>query len=422
MVWFIFLTHKISGNMQINLKPKYNHLSMGLLNKCNEVLVNHNQQKIHHSQNRFKHITKAINSISNGLKLAAYAIAFVATYVFEKCRESSCRSEFQRKTKTQVLSDIAGFNSQQRNMDTVQKEIREFINTEQLFLNKSPEKIAKYEQQALSSYASSYMNYSPVVIEWVHSVLETAMASVPPKRVVFLARDGIAPYEVAKILQQKHPKKYSKVPLSLLYISRKVKDWATENETNKKLFIEYVKQEGLKFNEKCLFIDVGFLGSMIQPVKQMLKDLTPDIQFGYLVSHTQEAHGFMANMEVKLESVKAAGNNAAVRWLEDTHQGVKNSATKLTKDEKGIIHPYIINKKGHSTCKEENPKSYLYKYFGLKAVIDGANDKNLNTQYIKDLNGIPQQWNMATQKSKEIFDQFLMQYFNGKRSSFTKHI
>jgi hypothetical protein len=373
-------------------------------------------------QGRFKPVVKGIHSISKGLTLTVYTIAFIATYAFEKMTETFFRNKFQKKAKIQVNADIANLSLEHPNVAAVQKDIREFIQKEQLFLDKSPEKIAKYEQRALSCYASSYMHYSPVVIEWAHSVLETAMASTPPKRVVFLARDGIAPYEVAKILQKKHPKKYGKVPLSLLYISRKVKDWAVESEKNKQMFIDYVKQEGLRPNEKCLFIDLGFLGSMINPIKKMLKDFTPDIQFGYLVSHTQDAHGFMANMEARLESVKAAGINPAVHWLEDTHQGVQNSATKLFVDGKGIIRPYTVNKKGYITCKEEHPKSYLYKYFGLKAVAEGASDKNCKTQYINDLNGIPQQWNMATQKSKEAFDRFLMQYFNGKRSSFTKHI
>lgn len=330
-------------------------------------------------------------------------------------------SEKHNKIQIQITKDIADFVSDKQNMNSIKNEIHEFVNKEHLFLDKNLEKIAKYEQQALSSYASSYMHYSPVVIEWAHSILETAMASVPPKRAVFLARDGIAPYEVAKILQKKYPEKYGQVPLSLLYISRKVKGWATENEQNKQLLIEYVKQEGLKLNEKCLFIDIGFMGSMIMSIKELLKNLIPDIQFGYLVSHTQNAHGFMANMNVKLESVQAAGGNTAVHWLEDTHQGVQNSPTKLFRDNMGIIRPFTANDKGHATCKEESPKSYLHKHFGLKAVIDGANDKNLSTKYIKNLRGIPEQWNMATQKSKDVFDQFLMQYFKGKRFHYIKH-
>lgn len=339
-------------------------------------------------------------------------------------------SEKHKKLQIQITKDLTDFVCEHRDLNSIKNEIHEFVNKEHLFLDKNPEKIARYEQQALSSYASSYMHYSPVVIEWAHSILETAMASVPPKRAVFLARDGIAPYEVAKILQKKYPEKYGQVPLSLLYISRKVKGWAIENEQNKQLLIEYVKQEGLKLNEKCLFIDIGFMGSMIMSIKELLKNLTPDIQFGYLVSHTQNAHGFMANMkanknEYKLESVQTAGGNTAVHWLEDTHQGVQNSPTKLFRDNMGIIRPFTASVKGHATCKEESPKSYLHKYFGLKAIIDSANDKNLSEEYlsdyIKNLNGIPEQWNMATQKSKDVFDQFLMQYCKGKRSHYIKH-
>lgn len=326
-----------------------------------------------------------------------------------------------QKIETQIRTDIASFKSEHRTLTAIQNEIHNFVINEQLFLDKSPEQIAKYEKRALSCYASSYMHYSPVVIEWAHSVLETAMAFDPPKRVVFLARDGIAPYEAAKILQKKYPQKYGQIPLSLLYISRKVKDWVIANKENTQMFIDYVKQEGLKLNEKCLFIDIGFCGSMIDDLKDLLKDLTPDIQFGYLVSHTPKAQGFMANLSKKLESVKGAGGNQAVHWLEDMHQGVHNSPSRLFRDATGIIRPYTANIQGSTTCKDSIPKSYLYKMFGLKAVIDGAHDMNLSTPYV-DLSAKPEQWKMATQKSKEIFDKFLMQYFNRERISFAKHM
>lgn len=345
----------------------------------------------------------------------------------ENPNNQSTQSTFQNQTKTQkidnqIRTDIANFKSKHHSLTAIQEEINNFVVNEQLFKDKTPEQIAKYEKRALSCYASSYMHYSPVVIEWTHSVLETAMAFAPPKRVVFLARDGIAPYEVAKVLQKKYPEKYGQVPLSLLYISRRVKDWAMANEENTQMFIDYVKQEGLKPNEKCLFIDIGFCGSMIWDIKDLLKDLTSDIQFGYLISHTPNARGFMGNMSKKLESVKGAGQNPAVHWLEDMHQGVHNSPSRLFRDPTGIIRPYIADGKGQTTCKEDVPKSYLNKMFGLKAVIDGANDMDFSTPYVSDLSATPEQWNMAAQRSKDVFDQFLMQYFKRERTSFTKHM
>lgn len=332
---------------------------------------------------------------------------------------------FQTKTQkieNQIRTDIANFKSEHRNLTSIQEEINKFVIDEQLFLDKDPEQIAKYEKRALSCYASSYMHYSPVVIEWAHAVLETAMAFDPPKRAVFLARDGIPPYEVAKILQKKYPEKYGQVPLSLLNMSRKVVDWAGANEENAQLFIDYVKQEGLKLDERCLFIDIGFYGSRIWQIKDLLKDLNLDIQFGYLVSHTPKAQGFMGNMTTTLESVKIVGSNPAVHWLEDTHQGVNNSPSRLFRDHTGIIRPYITDEKGSTTCKVAIPKSYLYKMFGLKAILDGANDMDLSTYYVSDLSTMPKQWNMATHKSKEAFDRFLKQYQNRDRISFTKHI
>lgn len=402
--------------MNIDLKPKYNYMSMYYLNKCSETMTKYNENI--NNRGRFTLLSK----INTSLKLCAYSIAFVATLIFEKSIKYFRRKEYEKKLKVQIQTDIANFKSEHCNLTEIQKDIHQFVVNEHLFLDKDPQQIAKYEERALSCYASSYMHYSPVVVEWVHSILETAMAFTPPKRVVFLARDGIAPYQVAQILQKKYPEKYDNIPLSLLYISRVVKDWSTKNEANKQTFIDYVQQEGLKLNEKCLFIDIGFKGSMIQPIKELLKDLTPDIQFGYLISHTQKAHGYMANRDINMESVRAAGQNPAIHWLEDTLQGVQNTATKLFRDQSGGVHPYIINKKGHTTCKEDVPKSYLFKHFGLKGIIDGANDTTITTPYINEKNGKPQQWNMASQKLKETFDRFLMQYVIGKRVSCTKHI
>lgn len=406
--------------MIVQLKPKYNHMSMGLMNNCMDT-INSCRDEIKSLKGRIRPLIIAGKSLIAGLKLLAYGIAFVAALAFEKLTESSKKKSFQQKLNFQIEGDISSFQGKPQELDGIRKEIDDFISHEELFKNKDPATIAKYKRKALSIYCSSIQQYAPVVVEWVHSCLETAKSSNPPKRVVFLARDGIAPFEVAKILKEKYPEKYGDVPISLLYISRTVKDWMMSNPKNHEMFVEYAKQEGIEHDQKCLFIDIGFTGSMIEPIRELLKKVTTDIQFGYLVSHTQNAHGFMANMEAKLESVKAAGQNPAVHWLEDTHQGVVNSPSKLFRDTDGTIRPYFKNTAGHNTCKVHSPKSYLYKHFGMRAILDGAKKIKVVTRYIIDQTYKPQQWNMATQKSKEVFDRFLMQYFKGERCSLAKH-
>lgn len=407
---------------------KYNHTTIKLLNRCTETLNMYSECKRIGKNSRFENLQLIKNTILTGIKLIAFGVTLAVVLPFEKFLQPYIRYSSRQQIKAQVESDIAALSSKGVDVSKIKEEIKQFIAKEGLFKNKSPEKVETYTNRALSTYASSKLNYAPVVVDWAHSILETAKGFAPkdqthaPVRVVFMARDGIPVYEIAKILQKKFTK-YQDIPLSLLFVSRKVIAWAKESELNKQMVADYAKQEGIETDQKCLFIDIGFTGSMIEPIKNILAPITKDVQFGYLVSHTQNAKGFMANMEVPLESVRAAGQNPAVHWLEDTHQGVKNSATKLYKEEDGKIYPDLKDKNGEETCKTSSDKSYLYKHFGMKAILDGGEECNTTTPYLtgQDESYVPNQWQNASEKSKEQFNEFLMKLFTGQRKSFAKH-
>ena len=69
----------------------------------------------------------------------------------------------------------------------------------------------------------------------------------------------------------------------------------------------------------------------MEKYKKDLEDGVKKYPFNFLVSHSKEATGFIGNMNVPLQSIPTnkAGGNKAVHWLEDTHQGVINSAKRL---------------------------------------------------------------------------------------------
>lgn len=425
---------------------------------------------------------KGLIWVGTALKVAYLGLAIAAIYVVEKAKEfyfkkikrvvpeddhpisdihrlfneydnvvPDSQNDSKRKLQAQVNADI----SRLRNEKEVRKNCRRFIQEENLFSNlkaKQPgmteiqreerehEKTEKYINQALSVYSSSYEHYAPVVVEWTHALLETALASEPPKRLVFMARDGTAPYKVAKFLKEKYPEKYGKVPISHVYTSRVLVTSSMKSENGKELFRKYLSDKGVKSGESLLFVDVGFTGSTINDIKSMLNPITDKVEFTYLVSLNEKCTGFMADYHNRLEAVPSAGSNLAIHWLEDTHQKVVNSPSHLVECELGKVRPNTkagvknegdqvvfkgLKSNGHTkyeklTCKESMPKSYLFKVMGFKAIMDYA-AKSAPTPYLRgEAPAIAHR--QADPASKAIFDQFLMLFRNQERRSIVKHV
>lgn len=316
------------------------------------------------------------------------------------------------RIKHQIDQEVHLVSRDERKM--IRSEVREFIQKENLEFPK--EQLDEIVDSAVATYATTKKYYGPVVIEWAKSLLDTAVKE--NRKIAFLARDGRAPYEIARKIKQMYPKKYANVELSYLYFSRKVVEAAKNNTEEPHLLEEYMQLHGFKKNDRCIFVDVGFLGSMIRTIKKQLKGMKLDIQFQYLVSMNRKAKGFLSDLQIHLESIpcdtrRGAGGSDAAHWLEDTHQGVINSPTRLIKDEHGV-HPDNFDGSEWKTCKEESPFDYLHKHFGQVAIRNAVTDRNVSETTAKP-------WKMASDKARRAFDDFCIRIKNEERLIYVNH-
>lgn len=330
----------------------------------------------------------------------------------------------------QIASDLKSFEKS----DEIVREANAIVESEGLFANDENKEL--YLNAAAATYASTYNNYGPVVLEWMHATLERAVAT--NSQLVFMARDGLGPSKVAKLLKAKYPEKYGSVEISVLYFSRAVTiDWSSKGN-NLEMAREYATQQGIKKDKNAIFVDVGYEGSMIEKVKEIMSPICT-IEFSYLISFNEkQARGFMLQtplneMEKGAESGfksiphRCAGQNPSTYWLEDTHVGVLNTSDRLFRGIDGKIRPCakmgIPAKKEQapvmangkyvkSTCKESNPKSYLYKRLGFKAIVDYARDHAAEkTPYLQGAS--PEVNRTMSEANKAAFDTFMQGYYVG---------
>lgn len=331
-------------------------------------------------------------------------------------------------------------------------EINNFIDEEQLQFTDEERQHAILK--AMSTYVTSHLHYGPLVTEWAKSLLDTAVAE--KRKLIFLARDGLAPYLVAGQLKTAYTPQYHDVDLSLIYISRTVAYSATlkddkisssdsivcdylqtVKQRDPHLLRKYILQEtGLSQNDRCIFVDVGFSGSVIYPITSQLEDLGIDMQFSYLISHTTTrkvkdakymAKGFLADNEQRpMSVVEKAGGNPAVHWIEDTHQWVIDSPKVLTVNEAGRIVPAKVHAKDKSfhvqellgknpqTCKHK-PEEYLIKTFGLKGVLSAVRTD------VQQMAQPPVAWMTASEERRASFAAFLHKLHSNQRALLIKH-
>lgn len=351
----------------------------------------------------------------------------------------------------QVVKDIADHLS-----DDQQKllwvEIEKFINAEKLIIT------TKEKQQiilkAMATYATSHAHYGPLVSEWAKSLLDTAV--IEKRKLIFLARDGLAPYLAAGILKTLYDPLYNDVDLSLIYISRSVAHSSTLKDDkisssdaiigdyvqtlkhrDPYLLRKYILQEtGMSQNDRCIFVDVGFSGSVINPITSQLEELGIDMQFNYLISHTTTrkvkkekylAKGFLADNEHRpLSVVDKAGGNPAVHWIEDTHQWVIESPKILTVNDTGKVVPAKVTTNDEAfqvhellgpnpqTCKHK-PEEYVIKTFGLKGVLSAVrahSRADCDTMVA---------WKSASEERRAHFSAFLSTLHTNQRALLIKH-
>jgi hypothetical protein len=237
-------------------------------------------------------------------------------------------------------------------------------------------------------YARSNAIYGPIVTAWTEDLLKQANES--GKKLVFMARDGIPPYKIAKKMmadpeyQKKYPNLVGEDKIVLAYISRSVvstekKKIETQDPKNPPLFAKYIEGLEIKAGDQIMAVDIGFQGSMIDDIRSMLPGVNVD--FHYLISHTERAAGFiyskgdkrakedsqLAKMITSIEWM-GAGQNRATHWLEDSHQGAQGSAKTLVEEE-GKVYPNtrVPNKKQYAS--EKGSEDFLLRKWTQKAVV-----------------------------------------------------
>lgn len=232
-------------------------------------------------------------------------------------------------------------------------------------------------KKCFECYQRSQEFYGPVAVKWTDYLLKKADSE--KKKIICLARDGTPIFKLASEVLNKNKEKYPNLKpedLSLAYISRKINNDLETNE-DKDLLSDYLKQLGLKKDDKCIFVDIGYNGKVIEMVKNNLSKITShEPEFEYLISWTKKAKGFIANGGSDLKGIPFLGSNRAIHWLEDTHQGAKKSPTALIRTKDGIYPNTLLPGKKETYSSE--PHEYIIRKFGQKAIanmseIDGEN-------------------------------------------------
>ncbi|MCX6990575.1 MAG: hypothetical protein NTX49_05890 [Chlamydiae bacterium] len=307
---------------------------------------------------------KCIIPIANITKKAvlavAYAVATIALGIFDILSLPYTYYKYTQANKNSYANEMKLLNVSESELVNIKKEISDYIRT--LETSGEIQSIPSKKREAMistiaASYARSKIVYGPIVRLWAEHLLEKAEKS--GRKLIFMARDGIAPFHMAKKLMEKasykerFPSLVGDDKIVLGYFSRKLIANANSSEENTQLLQKYLKNElGIQPGDRCLFVDVGFEGSMIDKIRQLAKpvifssaeEATPEkleeaLRFEFLISvRADRAEGFLATEHRKLQSVPSAGGNLGVHWLEDSHQGNLQSPTSLVEFE-GRVYP-----------------------------------------------------------------------------------
>lgn len=330
---------------------------------------------------------RAVAPIANSAKKAIIGVAFVvctiATAVFSLVILPYRIYQWNR----------SGFLDSDYNLLTPQEKkalydrIKTYIDEREIkgVLKYSPTEKEEITKKIMSYYARSSHYYGPVAVAWTDYLLEKANTS--KKKLIFMARDGIVPYRMAREMmkmekfQKKFPNLVGDDQIKLAYLSRKVVKQAKESVENTAVFQKYIKQLGIVHGDQCIFVDIGFTGSMIDPIRKMLPGV--DLEFEFLISHGEQANGFIySHNDPRLEksefqqlptiqsiSYAGAGCNFATHWLEDSHQGVEESAASLV-EVNGKIYPNTRIPGKEEYVSPPGSLDYLLRRWSQKSVIE----------------------------------------------------
>lgn len=330
------------------------------------------------------------NVAKKALIVVAFAVCTVATVAFSLLVLPYRSYKYGQMQKEGLAEDFNRLTQQEKN--DLRREVTGYIDRQEMegqfaqvegVMGKD-----KLVYNIIGHSARSGKVYGPVALVWTEDVLKAANDS--NQKLVFCARDGIPPYKIAMELmqrpdyQEKYPNLVGPGKISLAYISRAVIANAASSAPNRALFQRYMQQLGVNANDKVLFVDIGFQGSTIPAIREMLTEAgVNDVEFRFLLSHTDQAGGSILSVDdprrsefLELPSIqsipfKGAGSNPATHWLEDTHQGTRKSASHLVEVD-GVVYPNtgIPGQKEYTAPK--GSRNFLLRKFCQKAVVKEA--------------------------------------------------
>jgi hypothetical protein len=337
----------------------------------------------------FRRTQSIFEKVKTGLFLGYQSLLVCAYSLCEVGIRSLFHNYNRKKLVRQIESDLKLLSNSEKKIEELARQI---IAQETLFKGYNKDQVEMAVKIAMATYATTAKFYAPIVEIWSRSLLIRAKRE--NLQLVFLARDGNAPFEMAKKLQSLNPE-FSDIPLRYLYFSRKV----IEN-SSKDVLQQYLRQESVidstKEVRKQRFIDIGFFGSMIAKIQEAVGSCVP---FEFLISTSNRAHGFVGNLKSVLPSIISAGKNRGVYWLEATHQGVIESPSKLVEDmNKRLVPNTIVEGK---TCRIKSELDYLCKKIAGQAL----SDYSCTEQKITD--DKTRSYEVIDEKLRNEFDSFL---------------
>ncbi|MBI2064927.1 MAG: hypothetical protein HYT62_02650 [Candidatus Yanofskybacteria bacterium] len=203
----------------------------------------------------------------------------------------------------------------------------------------SKEKQAEILGDAMKLYEVSRDKVAPVVLDFARWCLERVK---PGQKVLFLARDGLAPWIAARLLvRQGEFPGITEDQLKYAHLSRNIA-WQEDEATIKQHF----SQLGVEDNEEDLLtVDVGMFGA----IHRFLQQLYPkkNVSSLYLISASRDkgVEGYLSDIKKGAGSVdpiwENIPGNPAVHFIEDTFAGFYGSTKGFEKSEDGTIKPKL---------------------------------------------------------------------------------
>lgn len=320
---------------------------------------------------------------------------------YRTSRLTTALSALQRPTnypshiQQSVRSDISLLA--QRALTSVTEKINRLIQRLGLIFSSAASYNAVMDR-AIATYARSREYFAPVAIKWTEYLLDRANRE--GKKIVFMARDGAVPFQLAQAMLN-DPVRSRQFPnltpssICLGYFSRKIiQDCQSNGPDGARKMQEYISQLGIQDGDNCLFVDVGFTGSMIDSIKSMLAPQHINIDFEFLISYTPKAHGFMAPTQKVIRGTQPpsnstnsttavadriihAANPRAIHWLEDSHQGVIRSPQRLVRYQGRIYTD--TNIPGYERTYSNQPIDHLLRLVGQSAVTTSLEELDPST-------------------------------------------